>query len=88
MKKLLRKILLCSLFLMGFGGGGGGSSSADIKSSAPGSTAAATIDSATEGDREKVRQKLAKARGRNYTDKTSGTINEAVQNAKKLLLGE
>ena len=86
MKTFFKKIILCSLFLMGFGGSSG--STAEIKSSAPGSTAAATIDAATEGDREKIREKLAKARGRNYTDKTSGTINEAVQNAKKLLLGE
>ncbi len=69
-------------------GGGGDSSSADIKNSAPGSTAAATIDSATSGQREKVREKMASARGRKYTDKTNGQITDAVQSVKKMLLGE
>lgn len=68
--------------LHGGGGGGGGSS---VKQSAPGSTAAATIDSASEGQRESLREKLSKAKGRNYTNKTGGSLVDTV---KKALLGE
>ena len=50
------------------GGGGGGGT--QIKQNAPGSQSAATIDSATEGQRESLREKLGKARGRNFTNKT------------------
>ena len=45
------------------GGGGGGGSVEPIKQSAPGSTAAATIDSATEGEKQSLLEKLSKARG-------------------------
>lgn len=64
------------------GGGGGGHT---IKQSAPGSTAAATIDSASEGERESLREKLSKAKGRQYTNKTGGSLIDTV---KKALLGE
>lgn len=64
------------------GGGGGGHTS---KQSAPGSTAAATIDSASEGERESLREKLSKAKGRQYTNKTGGSLVDTV---KKALLGE
>ena len=46
--------------MMQLHGGGGGSSVEPIKQSAPGSTAAATIDSATEGERQSLLQKLLK----------------------------
>lgn len=68
------------------GGGGGGSSVEPIKQSAPGSTAAATIDSATEGERQSLLQKLSKARGRSYTNKTGGQLTS--DSVKKMLLGE
>lgn len=42
------------------GGGGGGGSVEPIKQSAPGSTAAATIDSATEGERQSLLQNSLK----------------------------
>ncbi len=64
------------------GGGGGGGHT--IKQSAPGSTAAATIDSASEGERESLREKLSKAKGRQYTNKTGGIVDTV----KKALLGE
>ena len=72
------------------GGGGGSSIKTEdaVKNSAPGSTAAATIDNATEGDRQKIREKMATAKGREYTDKTNGAISEVVQTIKKQLLGE
>ncbi len=68
------------------GGGGGGGSVDPIKQSAPGSTAAATIDNATEGERQSLFEKLSKARGRNYTNKTGGQIIS--DSVKKMLLGE
>lgn len=69
-------------------GGGGRSKSTPIKNSAPGSTAVATIDNATADEREKVRNQLAQARGRSFTDKTGGAISDTVTSIKKLLLGE
>lgn len=74
-----------------FGGGGGGGSAPPVKQSAPGSTAAATIDSATAGERQSIRDKLAKARGRSSTDKTGGLfggMSDMMSNIKKALLGE
>lgn len=70
---------------MGKSGGGGGSTQV-IKQSAPGSTQAATIDNATEGEREALREKLSKAKGRNFTNKTGGVL--AAESMKKALLGE
>ena len=76
----------CDLQL--FGGSGGGSSSPSVKTSAPGSTAAATIDSATAGERQSIHDKLAKARGRASTDKTGGMFGDMMGSIKKALLGE
>lgn len=72
--------------MMQLHGGGGGSSVEPIKQSAPGSIAAATIDSATEGERQSLLEKLSKARGRNYTNKTGGQLTS--DSVKKMLLGE
>lgn len=69
------------------GGGGGGGSSEPVKQSAPGSSAVATIDNATEGERQRMREQLSSARGRRYTDKTSGSTDWAAS-FKKALLGE
>lgn len=68
------------------GGGGGGGSSEPVKQSAPGSSAVATIDNATEGERQRMREQLSSARGRRYTDKTGGT--DWAASFKKMLLGE
>lgn len=65
-------------------GGGGGGKAQEIKTSAPGSSAVATIDNATEGERQRLREQLGSARGRRYTDKT----NSFSDSVKKLLLGE
>ena len=76
--------------LQRFGGGGGGSAPPQ-KISAPGSTAAATIDSATAGARQSIHDKLAKAKGRASTDKTGGTLggmSDMMGSIKKALLGE
>lgn len=71
------------------GHSGGGSSAEQIKQSAPGSTQAATIDTATEGEREALREKMKKAKGRDFTNKTGGSMATAVQDTmKKMLLGE
>lgn len=67
------------------GGGGGGGSSHTVKQSAPGSQMAATIDSASENERESLREKLSKAKGRSFTNKTGGSLVDTV---KKALLGE
>lgn len=64
--------------------GGGGSS---VKQSAPGSSAVATVDNATENERANLRDRLAKARGRRYTNQTGGVMGVADQ-IKKALLGE
>lgn len=72
-------------------GGSSGGGSSEIKSSAPGSSAVATIDNASEGTRQKVRQQIAKARGRNYTNKTGGTGSTSTtytDTIKKTMLGE
>lgn len=68
------------------GGGGFGGSVEPIKQSAPGSTAAATIDSATEGERQSLLENLSKARGRSFTNKTGGQLTS--DSVKKMLLGE
>ena len=65
-------------------GGGGGST---VTQSAPGSQAAATIDNATAEERRNTIDRLSKARGRQYTDRTSGGLS-AVDQIKKALLGE
>lgn len=70
--------------IMQLHGGGGGGGGTQIKQNAPGSQSAATIDSATEGQRESLREKLSKARGRNFTNKTGGMVDTI----KKVLLGE
>ena len=63
---------------------GGGSS---VKQSAPGSQAVATVDNATENERANLRDRLSRARGRQYTDRTGGGLS-AVDQIKKALLGE
>jgi hypothetical protein len=64
--------------------GGGGS---DVKQSAPGSSAVATVDNATESQRANLRERLSTARGRKYTNQTGGGLS-AVDQIKKALLGE
>lgn len=66
------------------GGGGGGGSTRTPKQSAPGSTAAATIATATDDVRQQMRERLAQARGRRFTDKTGSMVDSI----KKQLLGE
>ena len=69
------------------GGGGTKSSSTPArtpKQSAPGSTAAATIATATDDVRQQMRERLAQARGRRFTDKTGSMVDSI----KKQLLGE
>jgi hypothetical protein len=72
------------LILQLHGGGGGGSSARTPKQSAPGSTAAATIATATDDVRQQMRERLAQARGRRFTDKTGSMVDSI----KKQLLGE
>lgn len=68
------------------GGHSGGGSTQTVKSSAPGSSAVATIDNATAGERANLRQRLSTARGRRFTDQTGGL--SAADQIKKALLGE
>lgn len=72
------------LILQLHGGGGGGGSTRTPKQSAPGSTAAATIATATDDVRQQMRERLAQARGRRFTDKTGSMVDTI----KKQLLGE
>lgn len=68
-------------------GGGGSKSSTPAhtpKQSAPGSVTAPTIATATDDVRQQMRERLAQARGRRFTDKT-GTMVDSI---KKQLLGE
>jgi hypothetical protein len=77
------------LQLFGGGGGGGGTPAEPIKTSAPGSSAAASIEQATAGSRQEIRNKMAKARGRSFTDKGASTgQSDVLGNIKKALLGE
>ena len=69
------------------GGGSGGNDVEPVKSSAPGSSAVATIDNATEGERQRLREQLSSARGRRYTNKTGNTTAIA-ESFKKVFLGE
>ena len=68
------------------GGHSGGGTT--VKSSAPGSSAVATVDSATEGERARLRERMASARGRRYTNTTGGSALSAADQIKKALLGE
>ena len=68
------------------GGGGGGGTTRTPKQSAPGSTAAATIATATDEQRQRLREQLSQAKGRRFTDKTqTGYMADVI---KKQLLGE
>lgn len=71
----------------GHSGGGSTPQPQVIKQSAPGSQQAATIDNATEGEREALRERLGKAKGRGFTNKTGGSL-AASDTMKKMLLGE
>lgn len=73
------------LQLHGSGGGGGGSSE-PVKQSAPGSQSVATIDNATEGERQRIREQLNSARGRRFTNKTGQS--DWAESFKKMFLGE
>ncbi len=73
--------------LMQLHGGGGGSSQPSVKQSAPGSSQAPSIDSATEGERKRISERLANAKGRRYTNKTDGQ-SSMIETVKKALLGE
>lgn len=69
------------------GGGSKKSSGGEtIKQSAPMSNAAASVSAATNEERQKLREQLSVARGRNYTNKTQGMALE--NSIKKALLGE
>ena len=72
-----------------FGGGGGGGSEPDpVKQNAPGSQAAATIEQATAGQKEALRNKFSKRFGRNSTNATNGGAGVTMDSIKKALLGE
>lgn len=69
------------------GGGGSGGGGTTVKASAPGSNQVAGIDTATEDERQSMRDKLSKAKGRRFTDKTGGQ-ESLIDTVKKALLGE
>ena len=69
------------------GGGGSGGGGTTVKASAPGSNQVAGIDNATEDERQSMRDKLSKAKGRRFTDKTGGQ-QSLIDTVKKALLGE
>ena len=73
--------------LMQLHGGGGGGGGTKIKASAPGSNHVAGIDTSTEDERQSMRDKLSKAKGRRFTDKTGGQ-ESLIDTVKKALLGE
>ena len=73
--------------LMQLHGGGGGGGGTTVKASAPGSNQVAGIDTATEDERQSMRDKLSKAKGRRFTDKTGGQ-QSLIDTVKKALLGE
>ena len=59
--------------------GGGGGKAPTIKQSAPGSQAAATIESATDGDRQRYQELLRSAKGKRYTNLAGGEIEKALK---------
>lgn len=69
---------------------GKSASTPQITQSAPGSTAVATIDTATEAQREALKSRLAQAKGRSYTNVTGGTGVTANMDSvgKKTLIGQ
>ena len=69
---------------------GKSASTPEITSSAPGSTAVATIDTATAEQREALKTRLAQAKGRNYTNVTGGTgVTTGLDSlGKKTLIGQ
>ena len=73
--------------LMQLHGGGGRGGGTTVKASAPGSNQVAGIDTATEDERQSMRDKLSKAKGRRFTDKTGGQ-QSLIDTVKKALLGE
>ena len=69
---------------------GKSASTPEITASAPGSTAVATIDTATAEQREALKNRLAQAKGRNYTNVTGGTgVTTGLDSlGKKTLIGQ
>lgn len=69
---------------------GKSASTPEITTSAPGSTAVATIDTATAEQREALKNRLAQAKGRNYTNVTGGTgVTTGLDSlGKKTLIGQ
>jgi len=63
------------------GGHGGGGSSTEVKQSAPASSAGSSsrISSATETERQKYQEMLAKARGKKSTIYAGGEIEKALK---------
>lgn len=59
--------------------GGGSKGGPSIKQSAPGSTAAATIANATDEERQKYQEQLAKARGKKSTIYAGSEIEKALR---------
>lgn len=70
------------------GGHHSGGSAQEVKQSAPGSVAAASIDNATQEERQELKNRLAGAKGRRYTDKTNSGAGWFIDSLKKALLGE
>lgn len=68
------------------GGGSKKSSTPAPKQSAPGSIAVAGIETATDEQRQRLREQLSQAKGRRFTDKTNTGL--MVDQIKKQLLGE
>lgn len=73
-----------------FDGGGGGDSAPAVKASAPGATAAASIEGASAGARQSIRDKLSKTLNRRATQKTNPSAGGAdtLGQIKKQFLGE
>lgn len=89
-KKIAKVVKTSGLDLLKMAAGAGGKSAsgggdASAAQAAPTMSAAAAIESATEDSVQDVKNRLRKAKGKNYTNQTAGSTMDSM---KKSLLGE
>ena len=84
-EKVVKKAVGSGLSLLTGGRAEGSDTQAAAAQAAPTMSAAAAIESATEDSVQDVKNRLRKAKGKNYTNQTAGSTMDSM---KKSLLGE
>lgn len=84
-RKTFKKAVGSGLSLLTGGRAEGSDTQAAAAQAAPTMSAAAAIESATEDSVQDVKNRLRKAKGKNYTNQTAGSTMDSM---KKSLLGE